>query len=394
LDNIFLENPLFNDLCIELIDNDTNSIVASHRMSSDNHMTLMLEREVNIENKQYVLKIFTDSLLTFDTFWQNIFGFFSGILFLFFLGYYLFYKEEKNIEISKLKIGLSEAQKISASGHCIWKKSEIDFFCSEGLMNVLKLNSPNISLHNLMQMIYKKEKRKIYKYIINLKKQNVSDNENIILQVNIQNCMKWLKIEYRVFYDNKNNIEEVFIVVQDITNFKELEISLKENNHELEKISITDHLTGANNRTYFDKKIKDELYKCNEYQKPFSILLIDIDHFKRINDTYGHKEGDKVLVQFVKLMQSQLRETDTFARWGGEEFVILIPSIDKKHAIVVAEKLRRNTEKFTFSKNYTITCSIGISEVEKNDDTDTLFNRADSALYYAKEHGRNSVKAN
>ena len=100
------------------------------------------------------------------------------------------------------------------------------------------------------------------------------------------------------------------------------------------------------------------------------------------------------MLQFSKLISSHLREKDTFARWGGEEFVVLLSNIDTKNATIVAEKLRQITENFEFSKEYSITCSVGISEFQKNDTTEELFNRADNALYYAKENGRNLVKAN
>jgi diguanylate cyclase (GGDEF)-like protein len=130
----------------------------------------------------------------------------------------------------------------------------------------------------------------------------------------------------------------------------------------------------------------------NRYGDIFSILLIDIDHFKKINDSYGHNEGDNVLVQFSTLLKSQLRDTDVFARWGGEEFAILIPHLNKKNAAFVANKLRKAIEKFSFSSKYHITCSIGIAEVEKGDEKVTIFNRVDDALYSAKENGRNTVK--
>ena len=295
---------------------------------------------------------------------------------------------------SKLKFSLSEAQKISLSGHCIWKKDEDFFTCSEGLCDILMTEVPTISLKNLLKIVSCNQKTKLYRLIVSLKKRNVPDNDNVTLKILVKKCVMWLKLEYRIFYDESNDIEEVFIVVQDITSSKELEITLKENNEELEKIATTDYLTGAFNRVYFDKIIKNELTKCKEQQQVFSILLLDIDYFKKVNDLYGHNEGDRVLLQFSKLISSHLREKDPFARWGGEEFVVLLSNIDTKNATIVAEKLRQITENFEFSKEYSITCSVGISEFQKNDTTEELFNRADNALYYAKENGRNLVKAN
>lgn len=394
LDNIFSKNSSLNGLCVMLLDEDDKSILATYGMDTNSHMTLLLEKTVYVGQKNYTLKVFTDSLFTLDTFWQNILGFIVGLFFLSCLGYYLFYKEKKSLEISKLKFSLSEAQKISLSGHCIWKKDEDFFTCSEGLCDILMTEVPTISLKNLLKIVSCNQKTKLYRLIVSLKKRNVPDNDNVTLKILVKKCVMWLKLEYRIFYDESNDIEEVFIVVQDITSSKELEITLKENNEELEKIATTDYLTGAFNRVYFDKIIKNELTKCKEQQQVFSILLLDIDYFKKVNDLYGHNEGDRVLLQFSKLISSHLREKDTFARWGGEEFVVLLSNIDTKNATIVAEKLRQITENFEFSKEYSITCSVGISEFQKNDTTEELFNRADNALYYAKENGRNLVKAN
>ncbi len=397
LDNIISTNSTFESLHIEIIDNNENSIVGTHGSNINehdmhDHMTLILEQKVDIGNKQYVLKISTDSLWTFSTFWQNTLGFFSGIFFLFFIGYYLFYKEQKNIEISGLKFRLSEAQKISSSGHCIWKKEDNTFSCSEGLANILELNELTINTETLLRMVYKEDRRNMNNLIESLKNKTISQNGNITFRMIVDTNLKWLKMEYRVFYDDYNHLAEVFVVAQDITSFKTLELALKQNNEEFKKIAITDHLTGAYNRVYFDKEIKNALSHYNRHGHLFSLLLIDIDHFKKVNDNYGHNEGDNILVQFSELLKLQLRDTDLFARWGGEEFAILIPHIDKDNAVVVANKIRLVIQNYHFSNKYRITCSIGVAQVEKEDDKTILFNRVDKALYCAKEDGRNKVK--
>ena len=397
LDNIIGNNSSFTNLHVEIIDNDKNSIVCTcddHSFVDEIHdyMTLILEKKVNIGDKQYLIKISTDSIWTFNTFWLNILGFFSGILFLFFIGFYLFYKEQKNIEISLLKFRLAEAQKISSSGHGIWKKEKDDFLCSEGLANILKLEDLTIKSKKIFNMIYEKDKLNIYNLISNLKTKSILENGNIIFRMNVENTVIWLKIEYRGFYDSNDTLKEVFIVAQDITSFKTLEVSLKRNNEEFKRISITDHLTGAYNRAYFDKEIENALSRHNQNGQLFSILLLDIDHFKKINDNYGHNEGDNVLVAFSKLIKQHLRETDLFARWGGEEFSILIPHLDKDKALNVADKLRVIIQNYNFSNQYNITCSIGVTQPEKNEDSISLFKRVDKALYAAKEDGRNKVK--
>lgn len=395
LDNIIANSPTFNNLHIDIIDNNENSIVGTHGSHEDDihdNMILILEQIVDVGNKQYTLKISTNSLWTFDTFGLNLVGFFSGIFFLSFIGFYLFSKEQKNIEISALKFRLSEAQKIASSGHCVWKKKNNNFSYSEGLISILELTKFTINIEKLFSMIYPEDKKNLNNLLTSLKTKTISENGNITFRMEIGIHLKWLKMEYRFFYDKYNNLEEVFIVVQDITSFKTLELALKLNNEKFKKIAITDHLTGAYNRVYFDKEIKNALGHYKRYGDIFSILLIDIDHFKKVNDNYGHNEGDNVLVQFSELIKSQLRDTDIFARWGGEEFVILISHIDKESAVLVANKIRLAIECFHFSNKYKITCSIGVTQVEKDDEETILFNRVDKALYCAKEDGRNKVK--
>jgi len=398
LDHIVLDNPLFNDLRIEILNND-NIIVGTHGKYLDkhdehDHITVLLESTTKIANERYLLKIGTNSIFTFATFWQNILGFTSGIFFLFFIGYYLFYKEQKNIEISVLKLRLSEAQKISSSGHCVWKSETNNFTCSEGLTNILDLDNFSINTHELFNMIFKDDKQNVLNLIQGLKNKSMAESGNITFRMIVNSDLKWLKIEYRVFYNNDdiNSIQEVFIVAQDITSYKSLEISLKENNAEFKKIAITDHLTNIYNRAYFDKEVQNALNKFNRYHHIFSILLIDIDHFKNINDTFGHIEGDNVLIKFAEIINLNLRQTDIFARWGGEEFVILIPYTNKENAIIVADKIRIEIQNYRFSNKYNITCSIGVTQIKKGDTKSSLLTRVDQALYEAKEDGRNKVK--
>lgn len=163
---------------------------------------------------------------------------------------------------------------------------------------------------------------------------------------------------------------------------------------EIKKISNLDHLTQTFNRVYFDEQFSIKVDEYKRYQHEFSIIIFDIDYFKQINDTHGHAEGDQVLINFSKLINLHIRSVDIFARWGGEEFIILLPNIDKDNAVKVAEKLREAVENYNFSKTYSITCSFGVAQVEADDSESSLFQRADKALYEAKEGGRNQVVVN
>ncbi|HDD35248.1 MAG TPA: GGDEF domain-containing protein [Candidatus Desulfofervidus auxilii] len=169
-----------------------------------------------------------------------------------------------------------------------------------------------------------------------------------------------------------------------------------ENAYLYEKIrlsSITDALTGLYNRRYFMERLEIEWERAKRYQRPISLLILDIDHFKRINDTYGHLAGDKVLKTLGKLISKQLRKTEIAGRYGGEEFTILVPETNAEGAIKLAERLRKMVEEYPFAINGTInvTVSIGVSDAEGIETINDLIQKADAALYQAKETGRNRV---
>ena len=159
----------------------------------------------------------------------------------------------------------------------------------------------------------------------------------------------------------------------------------------LELLATTDPLTKLYNRykfgEIFDITLMREHWKTGN---SFAIVMADIDYFKRINDTYGHQKGDEVLVGVAKSLAQTLRDGDTIARWGGEEFIFLLPYVDAKQALFVAEKLRVSIEKLGILG--IVTLSFGVSMFMEGDTQETLVNRADSALYKAKENGRNRVE--
>ncbi len=162
-------------------------------------------------------------------------------------------------------------------------------------------------------------------------------------------------------------------------------------NQEIQRIATIDHLTGTYNRHKFEELFTLEAERARRFSLPLSLILIDIDHFKAVNDTYGHDTGDEVLKQLANIVQENIRKLDVFARWGGEEFLALCPSTDLENIQILAEKLRLAVEDATFPRVNNITISIGISTFRKSDSFSELFKRADQGLYHAKEHGRNQV---
>ncbi len=156
--------------------------------------------------------------------------------------------------------------------------------------------------------------------------------------------------------------------------------------------AIRDPLTGLPNRLGYDERLVVEIARMHRYQTPLSMIIWDIDYFKKINDTFGHKAGDKTLVIIANLLAENCRETDFISRFGGEEFTMLLPDTDAQSAFVIAEKLRNTIEKTGFNSSgnkIQITISCGISQFTNEDSGDTVFKRADQALYKAKKNGRN-----
>jgi diguanylate cyclase (GGDEF)-like protein len=152
-----------------------------------------------------------------------------------------------------------------------------------------------------------------------------------------------------------------------------------------------DALTNIYNRYGINDILKQKIGEFERYGKSFSLIFFDIDFFKKINDTYGHDMGDFVLQNIVKMVNTQIRNSDAFGRWGGEEFIIILSETTSKHAITVAEKLRKTVEKETFGLQEAVTCSFGVASIQRGDTITSLLKRADEYLYEAKESGRNRV---
>jgi diguanylate cyclase (GGDEF)-like protein/hemerythrin-like metal-binding protein len=160
---------------------------------------------------------------------------------------------------------------------------------------------------------------------------------------------------------------------------------------ELEKLSSTDLLTGAWNRGHYDRVITSELDRSMRFKQPVSLIFLDIDHFKRVNDTYGHQAGDCVLRELVQVIGATIRSIDALFRWGGEEFVVLASSTGYREGAVLAEKIRVKVEQHRFDGVGPVTISLGVAEHVAMESTEIWFHRVDEALYRAKDGGRNRV---
>ncbi len=159
-----------------------------------------------------------------------------------------------------------------------------------------------------------------------------------------------------------------------------------------EQKAYTDELTGVANRNKFNEVFKKELLRVERYGGMFSIAILDIDNFKKFNDNFGHLIGDEVLISLASECKKSLRAVDLFARWGGEEFIILFPETKIEDAIISSKKLRKNIENLKHKTAGKITCSFGVTSFKENDTLEKMFERADKALYNAKKNGKNRVE--
>ena len=162
------------------------------------------------------------------------------------------------------------------------------------------------------------------------------------------------------------------------------------------KLSVTDGLTGISNRPNMEQVLRSEFERSMRYGAPLSVVLLDVDHFKGVNDTYGHQKGDEILVAFASLLKKFCRANDTAARYGGEEFLMILPQSNAQGAFKIAERVREEMMKLNFTgneSNFSVTTSGGVVELDRDfiKNTDELVTMADQALYEAKNSGRNKT---
>ena len=210
------------------------------------------------------------------------------------------------------------------------------------------------------------------------------------------------KEKYMLFHSQTIVYQGRFVALTiffDITDKVLLEMELEKEKLRFQELSETDSLTGIFNRRKLDNILDEYVKLAFRYNRPLSLIMFDIDHFKEINDNYGHQIGDNILLELANLIKTNLRETDFFVRFGGEEFMILMPETNLVYAKAKAESLRKLIEENVFKYIYGLTCSFGVVEYGEKDNLgntqdiiNSLIKRVDNALYRAKENGRNRVE--
>jgi len=238
------------------------------------------------------------------------------------------------------------------------------------------LSNNNIPLKNaidkVIDTISEDQKKEIYKKWIHVTYQEGYTLQQILYII----CAALIIIAFLIFW--------ILKLSKEIKKRKKIEAELK-------KLSTFDTLTGIFNRYKIDNALKKQISYAKRYNTPLSIIFFDIDHFKKINDTYGHNVGDIILQELVNIVSENLREADIFGRWGGEEFIIILPNTSLVQAIQVARKLKTKIETHKFDKIDHLTCSFGVTELKDDDTSDLILIRADNFMYEAKKRGRNQI---
>ncbi len=306
------------------------------------------------------------------------------------------------------------------------------------LVEILKYKYPNINIvevENTKEGLDKVNKKEIYAFVDSLpsityarQKNNIQDiriagkiSEDLLARIAVRNdeqillnilnksinslkdeekdriTAKWITIVKEKQFNSElliqiiSSIVFIFVVIVIFLVYRS-NLKLNSLNKKLEKLSQTDKLTSIFNRTKLDSILEKELNVFKRYKEPLSLIIADIDFFKNINDTYGHTTGDIILKEFSQILSKNIRETDYIGRWGGEEFLIILPKAKENNALITAENLRVAVENFHFHHNIRITASFGVYECKEVDPTKCI-SKADKALYKAKNSNRNCVKA-
>ncbi len=245
----------------------------------------------------------------------------------------------------------------------------------------------NSIMEKALSLISEKEKQEAYKHWFQVKFDQTIDY-TMIWKVAI---VLIIIIAISIYFNNKL-FNEKRKTQRILNNLKVLQKELEQKNKELERTSITDKLTNTYNRYKIDEVLNYELKRTLRNKDTFGLILLDVDFFKSVNDKFGHNIGDKVLVSITKTVKDNIRQSDVFGRWGGEEFLIIVPNTNKEDLIFLAQKIRRIIEVTPISIVGHKTCSFGLTVSKENDTSNKIVERADNALYFAKHNGRNRVE--
>jgi len=296
-------------------------------------------------------------------------------------------------EITELKNSHQKLNKIILNTKdiiYILNKKGIFEFVSPGWKYSLGHELDEVVNHSFVPFVHPEDVPLCNEYLEKILSKTAAKNESVVYRVfHKDGTIKYHQSRASIFEESASSMK-FLAVASDITQSVEQKKELEKKNLELNNLAEVDYLTGLYNREKIDAVLKHKLSKFERYGNIFGVIMLDIDFFKDVNDTYGHQIGDEVLISISKELQKHSRESDLIGRWGGEEFLMISPYIDAKGLQIKAEHIRNTIEKYEFSIGHK-TVSIGFSLVKEKDEVHTLIKRVDSALYEAKRGGRNRV---
>ncbi len=308
-----------------------------------------------------------------------------------------FYEKLKNSypELSFVSIGSFEIGAKKLHNNEIFaiagKLPRLSYFISENSGLELKISGTFKESYKAAILVNKKNK--ILKNILNKAIQNIVEQDKKELNSKYYHVVYKTNVDYGWVYNILLPLLLVLLILLFVNARLKKEIRMRKKlEKELQAIADFDFLTKAYNRRKIEEIFEQEIQRAKRYERSFSMVFFDIDNFKSINDELGHKAGDGVLQNISKLILSSIRKTDYFGRWGGEEFIVLLPETDNQNAKKIALELKKIINNHDFNIQRKITCSFGVSTLEDTDTLSSIVKRADEAMYYVKKNGKNGVK--
>lgn len=375
--------PMFLILSISLL--FLSSLVCLYRQTNIGYFLLSLSLFMLMSKLTVAAFFYQYNWLNLNIFnWIWIYIFAVAVIFMRFGMYHDDLKHSWNT-IDKLNLQISNMINTSPFPIIITKADDNKLLTLNNKASVLfGLTHKDMAYHNLDEILVdENNRRKFFESL--LLHGGVDDYE--VMVCNLLNASPfWMSASAKNM--EYNNIEANYITFQDIALRKEQENNLQNQAHK-------DPLTMAWNRQYFEKFVPERIKECIHNAQNFSLLLLDADKFKKVNDKYGHKFGDRVLIEIAKICRKSLRDDDIVARFGGEEFIIFLNDAELRSAVRVAERLRQSIENNVFKNDedeiVPITVSIGVVSSEKTNSLEVLLRQVDDAMYLAKHNGRNQV---
>lgn len=321
------------------------------------------------------------------------------------LSHYIQEMKRATEALQKSEETLRLAQTMARLGYWEWDVKSGQFFCSGEMYRILGLESPMTTSNHeaLVHTVHPDDRDRVQDFLHRASSGRNLDIEYRIISSDGQTRVLHGRVEK--FDPDAGMVPKIMGTIQDVNQSDQIKMrgiiqditEQKELQSRLEKLANTDDLTGCASRRFFMERAEEELLRVRRYGGAMSVLMLDLDHFKNVNDRYGHEVGDAVLKMFVRICQGLMRDVDVMGRLGGEEFAIMLPETGSEQALKVAERICQSVAAADVSvpgaSRIHFSTSIGVSSlVERDVRVDALLNRADRALYQAKEAGRNQVQ--